>query len=317
MNQDINCFCPECGERFSSTYKEICMYNQCNHLIHSKCNTTICQICNKWRGMGSSTTNLINDPNIKSITKNPIKWTWTDRLRGLTRLFISIPVIAFLFIRLTFNLIDLNYIFWLNKYLCWLLNIYIKCSNQSYYKLIDSTYKRVLIANHTNYHDALVIGFLLNPKVTIGVVASPIAQKSVFGRIALAVLPHIMTEQGSTFDKIADFFKINPEESRLLIFPEGMLTHEKTICKFRSSAFKLGYPVQPLIINYKQNVFDLNGFDFLCQKKINVQVTVCDPVDTDGTIESIELVREQMAKIGEFSLSDVSNKKLIFNYFQL
>jgi 1-acyl-sn-glycerol-3-phosphate acyltransferase len=316
MNQDINCFCAECGERFSSTHKEICVFNMCNHLIHLKCNTSLCKICDKWRGMALHA-NPTNNVDIKSIKKNPIKWTWTDRLRGLTRLFISIPVIASLFIRLTFNLIDLDYIFWLNKYLCWLLNIHIKCSNKSYYKLIDSSYKRVIIANHTNYHDALVIGFLLNPNITVGVVASPITQKVIFGRIALAVLPHIITEQSSTFNKISDFFKINPEESRLLIFPEGMLTHEKTICKFRSSAFKLGYPVQPLVIDYKQNVFNLKGFDFLCQNKINVQVTVCDPVNTDETIESIESVREQMAKIGDFNLSSVSNKKLNIYYFEL
>jgi len=306
MNQYINCICPECNERFSSTYKEICAFDECKHLIHFECNKILCKICNKRRGVALKE-NPINESNIKSIKKNKIKWTCVDRLRGVSRLFICIPIMLLLFIRVSFNLIDLDYIYWLNKYLCRLLNIYIKCSNESYYKLVDSSYKRIIVANHTNYHDVLVIGFLLDSSTTVGIVASPIVNKILFGRIALGVLPHIITEQDDTFDKIGDFFRINPEESRLLIFPEGMLTNERSICKFRTGAFKHGYPVQPLVINYKQNVFDLTGFDFLCQEKINVQVTVCDPVETDESIESIEAIREQMARIGNFTLSDVLN----------
>ena len=306
MNQYINCICPECNERFSSTYKEICAFDECKHLIHFECNKILCKICNKRRGVALKE-NPINESNIKSIKKNKIKWTCVDRLRGVSRLFICIPIMLLLFIRVSFNLIDLDYIYWLNKYLCRLLNIYIKCSNESYYKLVDSSYKRIIVANHTNYHDVLVIGFLLDSSTTVGIVASPIVNKILFGRIALGVLPHIITEQDDTFEKIGDFFIINPEESRLLIFPEVMLTNERSICKFRTGAFKHGYPVQPLVINYKQNVFDLTGFDFLCQEKINVQVTVCDPVETDESIESIEAIREQMARIGNFTLSNVLN----------
>ncbi len=307
--QEINSFCPECGERFSSSYKSICAFDKCGHLIHFNCNTPYCKICGKWRGIGICGQQSIT--NIKSIRRIPVKWSWIDRLRGIGRLILSLPIGISLLARIYWNLIDLDYIFWLNDYLCWLINLNIKCSSDSYLKLIDSSYQRVLIANHTNYHDTLVIGSLLDKATITGVVASPLSQKIVFSRVALGVIPHIITEGGNTFNKLTEFFKFNPEQSRLLIFPEGMLSHEKTICKFRSSAFKLGYPVQPIIINYKQNVFDLLGFDFLCQPRIDVEVTVCDPIKTDGSDESIELIRIQMARTGRFDLSDVSNKKLI------
>jgi hypothetical protein len=87
-----------------------------------------------------------------------------------------------------------------------------------------------------------------------------------------------------------------------------MLTHHKTICKFRTTAFKLGYPVQPVILKYRQNIFDLLNFDMWCFRKINVDVTVLNPIDTDGSNESIESIRQTMANVGGFYLSDVINK---------
>ena len=93
-----------------------------------------------------------------------------------------------------------------------------------------------------------------------------------------------------------------------MICPEGMLTQHKTICKFRSTAFKLGYPVQPIVLKYRQNVFDLINFDIWCFKKINVEVTVLDPIDTDGSEKSIESIRQTMAKVGGFYLSEVINE---------
>lgn len=305
--EEINCICPECNERFSSSHKDICEFSKCNHLIHFECNTPYCQICKVWRGMALNKQTCQSN-NIKSIKRNPIKWSLIDKIRGVIRLGFFIPVGISLFIRLKLNWIDLNYMFWLNSWLCWLLNINITCSQESKSKLLDSSYQRVLIANHTNYHDALIIGSLLNEKTLCGLVVSPITKEIVFGKVMLNLLPHIITEGGNTFNKLRTFFKFNPEETRLLIFPEGMLTHEKTICKFRSSAFKLGYPVQPIIINYKQNVFDLLGFDFLCQEQIDVEVTICDPIKTNGFDKSIELIRAQMAQVGKFDLSNILNK---------
>jgi 1-acyl-sn-glycerol-3-phosphate acyltransferase len=169
----------------------------------------------------------------------------------------------------------------------------------------------VLIANHTSYYDALILGSLFNQTNRVGFVASDIITSMVFGRAVMSVFPHVIVKPSqSSYSQIANFFSKNPEESRLLIFPEGMLTHYKSICKFRSGAFVTGYPVQPIIIKYKQNVFDLLGFDMLCQEQIDVEVYVCNPIETDGSKDSIEKIRSHMAKLGEFFLSDVSNRKI-------
>ena len=335
---EVSCFCPGCGERFSSSYKSIGIYTECDHLVHldSKCSGGICGICGIKSNVFPGSNLLIGTQaytNVQSITRKPIKWTWTDRLRGIGRLIRLIPVIVGLGFRLGFGLLTREYISQINLYLCGLLGINIQCSLQSYSRLLDSTYKRILIAPHTNYHDALVIGYILNKYSlgeSIGIIAAPIANSIIFGRAALKVFPHIIVGSGTLFDKsdkqpkdsgsgstsqIEKFFDLYPKESRLMIFPEGMLTHESTLSKFRSGGFVTSYPVQPIIIKYgsKSRIFDLLGFDILCQESIDVEVEVLDPIErkpTQSIQEFVEHTRNLMSKIGKFTLSNVSNKKI-------
>lgn len=155
----------------------------------------------------------------------------------------------------------------------------------------------------------IILGSLFVSTNSFGFVASNIITSMIFGRAIMSVFPHIIVKPSkSSYSQIASYFSTNPQESRLLIFPEGMLSYYRAICKFRSGAFITGYPVQPIIIKYKQNIFNLLGFDMLCQEQIDVEVYVCDPIETNGSAESIEKIRKQMATLGNFFLSDVSNR---------
>ncbi len=312
--------CQICKERFSTSDKPVGIYTDCNHLNHitKKCYTTYCFQCEQSRGLLQHPKNFPTysqkNINYMSVIRKPICFTWTDRFRGLLRLIKSLPVIVQLYWKLLVGTIDINYLFFLNNYLVNLFDIRISCDDKSRAKLLDSTYKRVVICNHTNYHDLLVMGSLLNPKNVFGFVTSDIINKISFGRAVVKVLPNIIiredgkTNGESNYQTVGKYFKSYPEESKLMICPEGMLTHHKTIGRFRSTAFKLGYPVQPVVLKYRQNVFDLLNFDMWCFRKINVEVTVLDPIETNGTEESIESIRQTMANVGEFYLSDVINK---------
>lgn len=310
----INNKCYNCGNQFSLSNKPIGIFSKCNHLIHlsESCNSDHCIICQKYCGPVFPTNNLSitsqNYNNVLSITRNKVKLTLKDKLRGVLRIIKMCPYLISLIFRLYFNYIDKDYIFWFNNYLLNLFEIKVNCLDESKIKLLNSSYKRIIIANHTHYFDTLVIGSLLNSQNNFGFIASPDISTNLFGKAILNVIPHIIVNGNNNYNKIKKYFEIYPNESRLLIFPEGMLTHTRTIAKFRSTAFNLGYPVQPIIISYEQNIFNHIDFNMFCLTNINVNVKVLEPIYTDGTEGSIEKIRQIMAESGNLLLSNVSYK---------
>lgn len=325
---EINPYCQYCNERLSSSWKPIGVFEDCGHLNHQTyyCHIPYCLICKKERKLISIDNSLNKQSHIDvmSIKRKKINFNFIDKLRGIWRLIRLMPALLSLYFRLYFNLLDMNYLYWFNEFLIKILNINISCSEQSQQRLLDSSYKRIIISNHTNYHDTMVIGSLLSPTNNFGFIASNIINTNLFGKAITKIMPNIiidneiikneldnMNEPLSNYNKIASYFSKYPNETRLMIFPEGMLTHSNTITKFRSTAFRLGYPVQPVILKYKQDIFDLLNFDIFCYNKIDVSVNVLEPIKTDGSKESIEEIRNIMAKSGNFFLSNVINKKII------
>lgn len=314
---EINNKCYRCNEYFSKSYKKIGVFTKCSHLNHLACETSICLICNKncgpmYHGMNANI-KIQDYINVLSTTKVKNNFKLIDKLRGFFRIIKSIPYIFGIFFRLYFNLITLDYMFSLIDYLISIFNIKINCSKESREKLLDTKYKRILIANHTNFHDTLIIGSLLNKNNITGFIASTEIKSNLFGKVLLNIIPHVILEKENNngFNRISEYFTKYSNESKLLIFPEGMLTHSQTLAKFRTTAFKLGYPVQPIILSYKENIFDLVDFDMWFYPEINVNVTILDPIETDGSNESIEKIRKLMASEGKFYLSNVINKNLV------
>jgi 1-acyl-sn-glycerol-3-phosphate acyltransferase len=333
---DINPFCKSCGKRFSSSYDKVGMHSKCGHFIHTnnKCLNPKCNICDAYCGpilpVEMLSPNTQNHTNALSIVRIKPKFTWYDRFNGLWRILKSLPIFIGLYWRLCFSQIDINYLQWLNMYLIQLLNINVMSDINSVEKLNDNSYRRIIIANHTNYHDLPIVASLLYKNNVFGFVSAPTINTNLFGRAITKIIPHVMIENnttekmskydkkyvslnyssksGSNYDKIKNYFNKYPHESKLIICPEGMLSNHLTLSKFRSTAFNLGYPVQPVIIKYEQPIYDLLGFNIFCYPKIDVEVKVLDPIETDGTPESIELIRKKMADKGNLLLSDVINK---------
>ena len=332
---EANSFCKNCNKRFSSSKQPIGVHSKCGHFIHldKPCFSPKCNICNQYCGpiwpISSIKENSQTYINALSIVKKYPKFTLYDRVNGIWRILKSIPIIIGLYWRIYMDTINVDYLQWLTHYLVELLNINIICDVNSMEKLNDNSYRRIIIANHTNYHDLLAVGSLLKPNNIFGFVAAPTINKNPFGRAITKIVPHVMIENNTTdkmssydkkyklinessnisnYDKIKNYFLTYPNESKLIICPEGMLTHHLTITKFRSTAFKLGYPVQPVVLRYAQPIYDLLGFDIFCYPKIDVEIKVLDQIETDGSEESIEKIREKMAEEGNLLLSNVVNK---------
>jgi 1-acyl-sn-glycerol-3-phosphate acyltransferase len=100
----------------------------------------------------------------------------------------------------------------------------------------------------------------------------------------------------------------------ICLFPEGMISHPDTIIRFRTGAFYVGYPVQPIIIKYEPVIYD-NDMDTMIKKLLssdNLTITLhilpqqLPPFDD----KKIEDIRELMGKTGNIALSRVSNKDM-------
>ncbi len=117
----------------------------------------------------------------------------------------------------------------------------------------------------------------------------------------------------NTVGKITKFMDENKKS--VCLFPEGFLTHPKTIGRFRTGAFNTGYPVQPLIIRYNPVLNDDNPVflfaKIFSQKKIEVNVQVLDLEYPPFDKEKIENIRHKMGRAGNMALSRVSNRDII------
>lgn len=326
----INLQCPTCKLTISKNgYVEPYVCIPCGHMVHEECIQNTCGICNDVittiipKSKLDKSSQYFYDANSISRTK-PI-FTIYDRLIGVNRLLNLCNMLFKFYIKSIVDLIfGTNFIN--DKYLLAtliktkeLLNINVNVHNKEKLDNNDcngcNRLKRILICNHTNYHDFIIMASLNIGK--IGFVAGPTINTFAIGRAITKIWPCVMVgmpndnEKKRGFDKIKEFMESNDEgHERLIICPEGRLTHSSSIIRFRTSVFKLNYLIQPIVFVYKQDVFSLKDFDILCQPSIDVDIHVCDSVKCNGTDESIEQIRENMAKVGNLKLSRVENKMI-------
>lgn len=324
---NINSSCRNCKQSFSIPQRSFGIYTKCNHFTHidNECFSIKCLICNDYCSYISPIKNVHNKSfkelyslrldrnmvdqnyiNSSSIIRNIPSFTYFDRINGLYRLI----KLFFIIISLLFTIIgnNKNTLFDLINFnqLIKLLNINITCSIDSKNKLNDSSVKKIIIANHTNYHDLLIIASLLQKSEYNNEAIYQNINKMSFTSIITKIIPNILMHNGIThniteniiYDTLLNYDKI-------LVFPEEMFTHHLTLCKFNSNIFKTKYHIQPIIIRYKQNIYDLMGFDILCNPKIDVEIKVLDIIENNNSEESIENIRKIMAEEGKLLLSNV------------
>lgn len=197
---------------------------------------------------------------------------------------------------------------------CYELNKRILCDLNFKIKLKGAKLEKkqcVFIGNHNSFLDPLVVYYLTKCKF-LG--SNVVLKGNPMGEKIMKYGPLITFTRGKekAMDKLINFVKKSNDS--ICIFPEGMITHPKTIGRFRSGAFNLGIPVQPIIINYNPVIMGESLNDFVIklasQKKVNVEVIVLPPFYPPFSEEKIEIVRKRMAQAGKLLLSRASNRDI-------
>ncbi len=170
--------------------------------------------------------------------------------------------------------------------------------------------KKVFIANHTSYLDLGVIFYILKT----GFLASSFTTESQLGRKFSTIMPTLIIKRGkseNTVNKIKDYVDKN---GSICIFPEGMLTHPRTITRFRTGAFMTGFPVYGLTLLFDPLIADGNIPKFMIklasQVKTKITLHITGPYMPPFSEVEIENVRQNMAKPYGLFLSRVSNKDI-------
>lgn len=342
----INVQCPSCSKRFDNTPNLLaCVCMPCEHLVHDtpECNDIVwsmCKICNKSIDRVVKMCNLRgNDQcliDIKSVVRNRTQFSRWRKFIGFTRIIGTLPMICGLSMRTLLDYmgiplccspdgewINIKYLEKLNLKVINLLNMHVTITGEE--KLCDPS-KCIVICNHSNYHDMLAVG---SKYTGMGFMASPAINNFTLGRAITKKYPHVMVENDTTskilekdkeryneikkggYERIIEFLQ---SHNKLMICPEGMLSGTNSIVRFRTSAFKcankIGCDIQPIVIKYQQDVYNLVGSDILNNHRIDVEIIVMDRVKTYGSPESIEQIRQSMAKVGGFKLSRIENRSL-------
>lgn len=184
--------------------------------------------------------------------------------------------------------------------LCWIFNIHV-----SYYGLenYDDKQKKIIIANHTSYYDALIVF----TKIKCGAVYSSSIKNPIMNKIT-AIIPSLCINRGeknNTVEKINDFVD---KHNSIILYPQAIFSSIDTITQFKSGAFTTKYPVQPIIIRYKQDISSISYWKMLLLDRLDVEVYVEKIINRCNMSikEYVNVAYDIYAKYG-FKISNVSS----------
>ena len=314
MNKVINSRCI-CKEPLAAKDKRVEMMIPCEHMIHINCytNTNHCPFCNK-RINNRLTFNMVKKE-IASGNKQYLQ-KYIDMLT-VHNVSVNQEVNMINIIKKSYNAMSYftQFMNIKNEYDVRMLcknvfntipvKIYIKNS-----ELITSD-KKVYICNHKSYLDAVFIYYVLN----CGFLASSDITKMWFCKNLVNIMPLLMVDRGKSHNMVNKMKEYIKDNRSLCLFPEGMINNVKTLMKFRTGAFYTGFPVQPLIIEYKPVIHDDDPNTFLMKllsvNELNVYITMMEINNQPFDNDKIEIVRNKMAKTGKLLLSRVSNRDIV------
>jgi len=192
-----------------------------------------------------------------------------------------------------------------------ILNIKIEVENAH---LINVRERKIYIANHINYLDAIPLYLLTKCGF---ITSSWIKESGLLNYIKLPLLMVSRGQQNNTVDQIKTFlhdFK-NPN---LCIFPEGLMKNETSLIEFRTGAFNCDVPIQPIVIEYRNAPYAENikkyAMSIVGQNSkypITIKLKVLKTYYPPFLPEVIKKIRKDMAKKGKLYLSRVSNRDVI------
>jgi len=312
MNKILNSIC-FCNKALSLNKDSILMILPCEHMIHNLCyNNSIytCPICNnKIKNIiGIKDAIKMKDYQKYSDILSVTNYDYNTNINYLGIFGNTISIIDFLLnIPLSNGYED-------GKILCKkIFNLNnMKITVYGLNKIKNE--KKVFISNHSSYLDPIILFYILN----CGFVASSFVTNNIIGRKLVKIIPTLIINRGkktNTVDKMKEYINKN---GSICIFPEGMITHPKTISRFRSGAFNTGFPVYPVVILYDNAPADHESMmsyilKICSNKKIDIKIKILDPyypINGKFDKDTIEEIRYNMSRKGDLLMSRVSNKDL-------
>lgn len=331
MDKLINCVCPVCKASFTSSYNPMSVFFPCEHIVHTKCLTKLCSnsptvlscpICNEHVTTTMNDTNLPEDAQIytdvmalKNIKKHKNFFDYFRMTQRITRLTCLAGYLKLKYIFHKPTLIDhLNACKSLRK----IFNIHVTIhepENTLIESNTDDVRPKVYIFNHSHMSDVFVVQELCRhgyPECTG--IASPAVYKKAFNRIFMAGSKVRVIQRGKTHaTQLLQDIAANGES--IALFPQGNVMNNGAISTFRSGAFKVGVPVVPVVVKHKIPATSQQIGEFLSEKRVDIDIYILDEVDPSEyetiTNEMIDDVRKEMADVGRFKLSRVSNRAIV------
>lgn len=313
IDNTISCKCG-CGE-FIGDFDMMTLI-PCSHLMHVKCKNLLknrsCPICKKYVTQVITFQTLVRQihQGNKKYYQNyvdmlSVSHKYPQGTPNFFRLAYRSPFLLESLIRLS-NINSRHQMNSLIKLLIDTCGIKIKIiGDHNYYKG-----KKVLICNHSTYLDPIPIYKVFK----CGFLGSAIVNHIWPINKSLDQLPILIVNRGkneNTVDRMKKWIETNGD---LCLFPEGMITHPKTLSTFRRGAFHVGYPIQPIVMTYDPYIYDPDftnfGTKILSQGQINVTIRILPIQYPPFTNDHIIHIRDMMAKAGDFGLSRISNRSL-------
>lgn len=174
----------------------------------------------------------------------------------------------------------------------------------------DIDRKLVIISNHSHYIDSIIIYYLFR----CGFVSSDFINKTDIGKIIATKLKLLIFKRGVDTNMVDKIKKYLNEQKKIAIYPEGAITNNETMIRFRTGAFYVGETVCPIVIKYNKIIYDDDFkqmiFKLLTQNEIVANVYINDFFYPPFNEQKIESIRDFMIGIGGFKKSRVSNKNI-------
>lgn len=308
MNKHLNarCIC----NNMTSIKNEVIMMNPCEHLIHKSCynalkNNKICPFCNSYIFDITRFSDFKKDKTIYQKAIDILCLTNIDDMSdySIIDVLINAPKVLSTFAKFPFSKgIDAGRklcedAFFMNRFK-------INVSGMEYLK----NEPKVFISNHSSNMDFIILFYLLGT----GFLAFSGMKDNIITNQLLKIMPCMLIDRGkknNTVEKMKEYIK---EHGSICLFPEGLITHPKTLARFRTGAFNVGFPVYPIVINYSTTLVDTNSSKFILKlfsnNDITIDIKILKPFYPPFNDDKIENVRNYMARKGNFMLSRVSNK---------
>lgn len=175
----------------------------------------------------------------------------------------------------------------------------------------DNDAKTVIISNHSHYMDSFILFYIFR----CGFVSSDFINTTDIGRLIASKCKLLIFRRGvdkNMVDKIKEYLE---EMKKIVIYPEGAMANNDYLMRFRTGAFHTGANICPVVIKYRNFVYDDDIkqmiFKLITQDEIGVDIYINDIEYPPFDNVKIEKIREKMAQVGNLKLSRVSNRNVV------